>query len=94
MSVYVLQKLIRDVNRIPAKRDAYFATRETFVAEYSLTDEERAAVLAFDVHRLYALGVHGLLLRPYTIIHQMPEAAYLRAIRGETEPSGTEPVHQ
>ena len=83
MSVYQLQKMIRDVNRIPAKRDAYFASKEDFVQTYPLSDDERRAVVAFDVGKLYAMGVHGLLLRPFTIIHQMPEPDYLRAIRGE-----------
>jgi hypothetical protein len=27
--------------------------------------------------------VHGLLLRPFTLLHQMPEPDYLKAIRGE-----------
>ncbi len=83
MSVYQLQKMIRDVNRVPARRDAYFASKEAFVESYPLSDDERRAVLAFDVGRLYAMGVHGLLLRPFTIIHRMPEPDYLRAIRGE-----------
>jgi hypothetical protein len=83
MSTYTLQKLLRDVNRNPALRERYFAEKDAFVASYALAPEERAAVLAFDVHKLYALGVHGLLLRPFTIIHKMSEPDYLRAIRGE-----------
>jgi hypothetical protein len=27
------------------------------------------------------MGVHGLLLRPFTLLHQMPEPDYLKAIR-------------
>ena len=83
MSVYQLQKMIRDINRVPARREAYFASKEAFVESYPLNDDERRAVLAFDVGSLYAMGVHGLLLRPFTIIHQMPEPDYLRAIRGQ-----------
>jgi hypothetical protein len=83
MSTYTLQKLLRDVNRNPVSRDRYFSEKDAFVADYALTAEERSAVLAFDVHKLYALGVHGLLLRPFTIIHKMSEPDYLRAIRGE-----------
>jgi hypothetical protein len=83
MSVYSLQKLLRDVNRTPALRERYFSEKELFVEGYKLTPEERAAVLNFDVGGLYALGVHGLLLRPFTIIHKMSEPDYLRAIRGE-----------
>ena len=46
-----------------------------------LSDEERRAVLDRDVTALYRLGVHGLILRPFTILHQMPEPDYLEAIR-------------
>ena len=82
MSAYVLQKMLRDVNRYPDRRAAFFASREDFVAGYALTDEERQAVLAFDIGKLYALGVHGLILRPFTLLHKMPEPDYLVAIRG------------
>ena len=83
MSLYALQKLIRDVNRRPACRDAYFQSAETFAAGYDLTAQERAALLGLDVHALYAMGVHGLLLRPFTLLRNMPEGDYLKAIRGE-----------
>jgi hypothetical protein len=83
MSVYALQKLIRDVNRKPACRDAFFASAEKFSEDYELTAPEREALLKRDVRALYAMGVHGLLLRPFTLLHKMPEPDYLRAIRGE-----------
>jgi hypothetical protein len=83
MSLYALQKLLRDVNRKPDCRAAYFASPEEFASGYDLTEDERADLLRLDVGRLYGRGVHGLLLRPFTIIHKMPEADYLRAIRGE-----------
>jgi hypothetical protein len=83
MSVYALQKLIRDVNRKPECREAFFAAPAQFAAGYELTEGERDALLALDVRRLYALGVHALLLRPFTILHKMSEPDYLNAIRGE-----------
>jgi Aromatic-ring-opening dioxygenase LigAB, LigA subunit len=83
MSLYGLQKLIRDVNRKPACRDAYFASAAGFAQTYDLTDGERAALIDMNVRQLYAMGVHGLLLRPFTLLHKMPEPDYLRAIRGE-----------
>jgi hypothetical protein len=81
MSAYTLQKMIRDVNRKPDCREAYFRSKESFAAQYVLSEDERAAFLSLDVGRLYALGVHGLLLRPFTILHQVPEDQYLTAIR-------------
>jgi hypothetical protein len=83
MSVYALQKLIRDVNRKPECREAFFAGPAAFADKYELTESERDALLTLDVQRLYALGVHALLLRPFTILHKMPEPDYLNAIRGE-----------
>jgi hypothetical protein len=81
MSIYALQKLIRDVNRKPDCRTAFFDDAAQFAAGYELLPEEREALLARDVSRLYALGVHGLLLRPFTLLHKMSEPDYLTAIR-------------
>lgn len=81
MSIYVLQKMIREVNRLPARREAYFASREAFVEGYDLSPDERDAFVRHDVTKLYNLGVHGLLLRPFTLLHKMPEPDYLTAIR-------------
>jgi hypothetical protein len=83
MSLYTLQKLIRDVNRKPQCREAYFQSPATFVNGYDLATDERDALLKLDVGALYAMGVHGLLLRPFTILHKVAEPDYLRAIRGE-----------
>ena len=83
MSLYALQKLIRDVNRKPPCRDAFFQSAATFAEGYDLTDREREALLKLDIGSLYAMGVHGLLLRPFTLLHKMPEPDYLKANRGE-----------
>jgi hypothetical protein len=83
MTVYALQKLIRDVNRRPQCREAYFQSPAKFAGGYDLAAPERDALLKLDVGALYGLGVHGLLLRPFTILHQVAEPDYLKAIRGE-----------
>ena len=83
MSAYVLQKLIRDVNRKPACREAFFQSAEKFSEGYELTAAEREALVKRDVHALYAMGVHGLLLRPFTILHKMSDPDYVKTIRGE-----------
>lgn len=81
MSLYQLQKMIRDVNRDPAARAAYQQDKAAFLARYALTPEESGAARDLDIGRLYAMGVHALLLRPFTILHQVPEPDYLSAIR-------------
>lgn len=84
MSSYHLNKLLRDVNQKPPLREAWFADREAFVAGYPLSDEERTAVLNMDIGALYRLGAHGLILRPFTLLHKMSEPDYLKAIREGT----------
>jgi hypothetical protein len=78
MSLYALQKLIRDVNRRPQCRDAYFKAPATFADGYDLAERERDALLKLDMGTLYGMGVHGLLLRPFTILHKVAESDYPR----------------
>jgi hypothetical protein len=81
MSVYQVQKLIQSVNRDPQARERFFEDRDTFVNEFELTDEEGLAISKLDIFELYEMGVHPLLLRPFTIIHGVSEPDYLSAIR-------------
>jgi hypothetical protein len=81
MSTYTLNKMIREINRDPARREAYFNAPDAFADGFQLTEEERRAFLERDVGALYRLGVHGLILRPFTLLHKMPEPDYLSAIR-------------
>lgn len=80
MSAYQLQKLCRAVNSDPAARERWFEERENFVGGFVLTDEERRALLALDIDALYDLGVHPLLLRPFTIINGVSQDDYLAAL--------------
>ena len=82
MSAYALNKLLREVNRNPATREHFFKDRATVATEFDLTEEEREALVHQDIGKLYKLGVHGLILRPFTLLQQMPEPDYLAAIRG------------
>ncbi|MCY3731583.1 MAG: hypothetical protein OXF98_09595 [Rhodospirillaceae bacterium] len=81
MSLYQVQKLIQAVNRDPHARARFLASRERLAGDFELTDEEREAVVRLKIHALYEMGVHPLLLRPFTIIHGVSEPDYLRAIR-------------
>lgn len=81
MSLYALQKLIRDVNRSEKLRQSYFAAPDKFADGYDLTPDEREALLKVDLTRLYGFGVHGLLLRPFSILHKVSEPDYLTKIR-------------
>jgi hypothetical protein len=83
MTTYALNKLLREVNRNPDRRSAFLADADSFSKDYELSPEEREALVRRDIGRLYGLGVHGLILRPFTIILGMSEVDYLNAIRGE-----------
>ena len=64
MSVYAVNYLCREVLRDHAFRAAMKADPAAAMAKYDLTDEERQALLAGDVAKLYRLGrervPHGL----------------------------------
>ncbi|MGE5302531.1 MAG: hypothetical protein ACM3TN_04335 [Alphaproteobacteria bacterium] len=82
MSLYHVQKLMYDVNRNPERREEYRKDKAAFAARYDLTAEEKDAVARLDVRRLYQLGVHPLLLRPFTLLHQISNEDYAKALAG------------
>jgi hypothetical protein len=82
MSLYQLQKLMYEVNRNPERREEYRKDKASFAARYDLTDEEKDAVTQLDIRRLYQLGVHPLLLRPFSLLHQVTNEHYAKALAG------------
>lgn len=82
MSLYQLQKLIYHVNRDSAERERYRADPAAFVKNYELTNAEAKAALEVDVRALYSMGVHSLLLRPFTLLHKVSNEDYAKALKG------------
>jgi Aromatic-ring-opening dioxygenase LigAB, LigA subunit len=82
MSTYALNKLIRDINRSPSVREEYFKDQVSLLDRYGLSVDERQALRSVDIGKLYQMGVHGLILRPFTLLHEVSEPDYLKAIRG------------
>ncbi len=82
MSLYQLQKLMYEVNRSPERRDAYRHDGAAFLARFDLTEEEKDAVARLDIRTLYRLGVHPLLLRPFTLLHRVSNEDYAKALTG------------
>jgi hypothetical protein len=82
MSLYQLQKLIYQVNRDAAQRDRYRQDPAAFIKVYELTEAEAQAALDVDVRALYTLGVHSLLLRPFTLLHKVSNEDYAKALKG------------
>lgn len=82
MSLYQLQKLIYHVNRDPSQRERYRQDPAAFVQAYELSEEEKSAALNVDVRKLYTLGVHSLLLRPFTLLHKVSNEDYAKSLTG------------
>jgi hypothetical protein len=82
MSLYQVQKLIYHVNRDPEQRERYRQDAANFVKAYALSEQESAAILQLDVRALYAMGVHSLLLRPFTLLHKVSNEDYAKALKG------------
>lgn len=83
VSSYEVQKMIRDINRDPKLRQDFFADADAVAQRYDLTEDEKTNIRTRDYGALYALGVHGLLLRPFSLLHGVSEKDYLEAIRKE-----------
>ena len=81
MSIYQVQKLIQAVNREQKSREEFLESRESLADKFLLTDTEYQTIVELDINTLYEMGVHPLLLRPFTIIHGVSESDYLKTIR-------------
>lgn len=62
MSIYAVNYLCRELLRDHAFRAAMKADPGKALAPLDLTDEERAALLAGDVGKLYRMGVNAFLM--------------------------------
>jgi hypothetical protein len=86
MSLYQVQKLIYHLNRDPRTRERYASERDVVLAEYELSDEERAAIVGVgeegpDIGLLYVLGVNGQLLMHFAALHKIEWLDYLERMR-------------
>jgi hypothetical protein len=92
MSLYYVQKLLYQLNRDPAVRRRFDADRTELLADYELTEEERAAILEGDIGLLYVLGVNGQLLMHYAALLGQPWDVYIEAMKEGVRKHG--PVRQ
>ena len=88
MSLYQVQKLIYQLNRDPRTRERYASERDSVLAEYELSDEERAAIVEPDIGLLYVLGVNGQLLMHFAALHRIEWNDYLERMRQGLETHG------
>jgi hypothetical protein len=81
MSLYGAQKFLFHLNRDPAVQKRYRDDLAGLLDDYELTAEEREAILAGDVGKLYVLGANGQLLMHFAALLGMPWADYIAAMR-------------
>ena len=73
--------MLYQLNRDGELRRRFIAERDAVLAQYELTAEERAAILARDIGLLYVFGVNGQLLMHYAALCGLEWTAYLEAMR-------------
>ena len=81
MSLYHLQKFLYDINRDPVLQERFRTQRGEALEGYSLSDEERAALVGGDVGLIYVLGANGQLLMHFAAMLGMPWQDYIAAMR-------------
>ena len=81
MSLYATQKFLYHLNRDAQVQRRYKDDRESLLAEYELTDEERTAISGGDIGKLYVIGCNGQLLMHFAPLLGVAWADYLEAMR-------------
>ncbi len=83
MSLYQVQKLLFNLHNNLSLRAQYASDPVKVMADYSLTDDEKGALLSKDMRALYRMGVNPWLLLQYANISGVETRDYLRQIREE-----------
>lgn len=81
--VYALQRLLWDVRKNPALAERFTADPNAVLEEYHVYGEERVAMAALDLKKLYDAGVNPYLLYFCALQIGIDRAEYYRRIRGE-----------
>lgn len=81
MSLYSTQKFLYNLNRDAEVQRRFREDRVALLREYDLSDEERGAIAAGDIGKLYVLGCNGQLLMHFAPLLGVPWADYLEAMR-------------
>jgi hypothetical protein len=81
MSLYYVQKLMYELNRDENIRSRFSADRDALLREYTLTDEERTALVEGDIGLLYVMGVNGQILMHYAAMIGQEWDEYIESMR-------------
>jgi hypothetical protein len=88
MTAYLLNKLCHRVFHDVAFRESVKRDPAAAIADWAFTDEERKALLAGDVRKLYEWGTHPFLLAHTTRwgLFGLSPALYAERIQGARDP--------
>ena len=81
MSLYSTQKFLFHLNRDAAVQKRFRENLPELLNDYELDAEEREAILAGDIGKLYVLGSNGQLLMHFAALLGMPWADYIESMR-------------
>lgn len=88
MSLYQLSKFLYTLNRDEAAKQQWRSDPAALVGAFSLTEEERGALLAHDIGLLYVLGVNGQILMHFAALCGIAWADYLQQMRDGVQKYG------
>jgi len=80
MSLYQVNKLLRDINRSMELAQRCQSDPEAVLQQYDLTAEEREAIKGWQVRKLYDMGANPLLLLVYSFATGKDMGAYVTAM--------------
>jgi hypothetical protein len=83
MSLYQVQKLLRDVNCSAVLAKRCQSEPEAVLQQYNLTAEEKDALTNWRVRTLSNMGAHPLLLLVYSLALGKDIPTYLQALQAE-----------
>lgn len=81
MSLYMVQKLLYELNRDPRVQEEFAADREAVLSRYRLTDEEAETLRQDDIGKLYILGVNGQILMHFAAWRGLAWDEYIHAMK-------------
>ena len=84
MSLYQVNKLLRDINRSMELAHRCQSEPEVVLQQYELTAEEQAAIKGWQVRKLYDMGANPLLLLVYSMASGKDMRAYVTAMNEES----------
>lgn len=81
MSLYTLSKLLYTMIREPSAQVQFKSDPAALADRFSLSEEERAAILEQDIGKLYVLGVNGQILMHFAALCGIEWSDYLQRMR-------------